>query len=149
VETHSFDINILLNEKSALFELLSTAGYLDFNILNYLMKKRRPCVNSGVKLPLNQAILRGNPFIIKTLIEYGKPNPYVSDINGKSPLHIAAAKLDMQTIEMLVAKGADPIMPDKVGNTMLHILAFGTIRDVEYDFIKQIILKYNLRLTRN
>lgn len=55
----------------------------------------------------------------------------------------------MQTIEMLVQKGADPIMPDKVGNTLLHILAFGTIRDVEYDFIKQIIQRYNLRLTRN
>jgi len=43
----------LINEKSALFELLSTSCYLDFNILNFLMKKRKPCINSGNKLPLN------------------------------------------------------------------------------------------------
>lgn len=42
VEIHGFDINMLLKEKSALYELLTTAGYLDLNILNYLMKKRRP-----------------------------------------------------------------------------------------------------------
>ena len=42
VEDHQFDINVLLNEKSAIYELLSTSGYLDFNILNYLLKKRKP-----------------------------------------------------------------------------------------------------------
>ena len=72
-------MNILVNEKNAVFELLSTSCYLDFNILNFLMKKRKPCINSGNKLPLNQAILRGNPFIIKSLIEFGRPHPYLKD----------------------------------------------------------------------
>jgi len=53
-------------------------------------------------MPLNQAILRGNPFIIKSLIEFGKPNPFIRDINGKSNVHIAASKLDMDTLEQLV-----------------------------------------------
>jgi len=35
--------------------------------------------------------------MIKTLIEYGNPNPYVRDGNGKFPIHIAAAKLDKET----------------------------------------------------
>jgi hypothetical protein len=42
VETHGFDINMLLNNKNILYELLSTSTYLDFNILNYLMKRRKP-----------------------------------------------------------------------------------------------------------
>jgi len=41
-EYHGFDINILLNNKNVLYELLSTASYQDFNILNYLMKRRKP-----------------------------------------------------------------------------------------------------------
>lgn len=93
--------------------------------------------------------MRGNPFIIKTLIEFGNPNPFARDINGKAAIHIAAARLDMETFDMLIKKGADPMMPDKVGNTILHIMAYGTIRDIEYDFIKEIIEKYNIRLTRN
>jgi hypothetical protein len=41
------------------------------------------------------------------------------------------------------------MMADKVGNTILHIMAYGAIRDVEYDFIKEIIERYSMRLTRN
>lgn len=92
----------MLNERSALFELLSTSCYLDFNILNFLLKKRRPCINSGTKLPLNQAILRGNPFIIKSLIEFGRPHPFIRDFNGKASIHIAAIKLDVDTFDVLV-----------------------------------------------
>ena len=66
------------------------------------MKKRKPCINSGIRLPLNQAILRGNPFIIKSLIEFGSPHPYKKDLNGKSPVHIAGAKLDFDTLDALV-----------------------------------------------
>lgn len=31
----------------------------------------------------------------------------------------------------------------------MHQLALGVIRDAEYDFIKQAVVKYGLRLTRN
>jgi ankyrin repeat protein len=87
--------------------------------------------------------------IIKTLIEFGNPNPYVQDSFGKFYIHVAAAKLDIETMQLLIEKGADPLIPDNVGNTILHILTYGTIRDVEYDFIKSITIKFNLRLTRN
>lgn len=102
VDQHNYDINILLHNKSALHELLSTSCYLDFNILNFLLKKRKPCINSGNRLPLNQAILRGNPFIIRSLIEFGKPHPYLRDLNGKSPIHMAAGKLDVDTFDTLI-----------------------------------------------
>lgn len=85
-----------------MFDLLSTSCYLDFNILNYLIKKRKPQLNSGQKLPINQALLRGNPLLIEAVVEQGKINPYVSDLNGKCPIHIAAAKLDLDSFDLLI-----------------------------------------------
>ena len=35
-------MNILLNEKNFVVELLQHSGYLDFSILNMIMKKKRP-----------------------------------------------------------------------------------------------------------
>lgn len=54
-----------------------------------IMKKKSPQINSGTKLALNMAILRGNPFMINTLLEHGNASPFVSDCNGKLPIHIA------------------------------------------------------------
>ena len=149
LERQNYDINILLNQKNFLVELLTNSGYTDFSILNMIFKKRKPQINSGSRLALNQAILRGNPFMIKTLLEFGKPNPWVVDENGKAAIHIAAAKLDKDTFESLIRTGADPMMPDADGNTFLHIMAMGTIKDSEYDFIKKVVLRHNIRLTRN
>lgn len=53
LENHCFDVNMLLGDRNCLYELLSTASYQDFSILNYIMKRRRPCINSGRRLPLN------------------------------------------------------------------------------------------------
>jgi len=149
IEQQDFDVNVLVNEKNFIVELLTNSGYMDFSIMNMIFKKRRPQINSGSKLALNQAILRGNPFMIKTLLELGNPNPFAVDRSGKAPIHIAAAKLDVDTFEALVRNGVDPMMPDADGNTVLHIMALGTIKDKEYDFIKMITVRHNLRLTRN
>jgi ankyrin repeat protein len=149
IEKQNFDVNMLLDERSCVYELLSSSSYIDFNILNYLLKVSRPDINSGTKIPLNQALLRGNVFIIKTLVEFGKPNFHVRDHNGLAPIHIAAQKLDLELFDSLVKKGADPNLPDDQGNTSLHMLCEGAVRDVEYDFIKECIEKFNIRLTRN
>ena len=125
-----------------------------------ILKKKQPQINSGSRLALNQAILRGNPFMINALLEYGDASPFVRDASGKSPIHIAAAKLDRASFEKLLGVGdkkslapgdnrktddqkssiptpkADPMMPDADGNTFLHIMALGVIKDTEYDFIK-------------
>jgi len=87
--------------------------------------------------------------MIKTLLELGDPNPYVTDNTGKAPIHIAAQKLDQATFEQLIRLGCDPMMPDGDGNTFLHLMAMGTIKDSEYDFIKQAVIRYGLRLSRN
>lgn len=87
--------------------------------------------------------------MIQTLLKFGNPNPFVRDAAGKAPIHIAAAKLDKDTFEALVRTGADPMMPDADGNTFLHIMALGVIKDQEYDLIKQAVIRHGLRLTRN
>ena len=149
IEQQNFDVNVLVNEKNFIVELLQNSGYMDFSIMNMIFKKRKPQINSGKQLALNLAILRGNPFMVKTLLELGKPNPYTVDAKGKAPIHVAAAKLDIDTFEALIRQGADPMMPDEDGNTVLHIMAMGTIKDREYDFIKMMTVRHNLRLTRN
>ena len=87
--------------------------------------------------------------MIKTLMELGKPDPYVRDYNGKAPIHLAAAKLDKDTFEALIRTGVDPMMPDSDGNTFLHIMALGVIKDTEYDFVRSMTNRHGLRLTRN
>ena len=143
-------MNVLLNDKNFVVELLQNSGYLDFSILSMIMKKARPQINSGGKLALNQAILRGNPFMINALLEHGEASPFVRDSQDKAPIHIAAAKLNRDIFEKLIrSTGADPMMPDADGNTFLHIMATGVIKDSEYDFIKQMVLRHGLRLTCN
>jgi len=53
IELQNYDVNVLLNEKNFIVELLQNSGYLDFSILNMIMKKKRPQINSGSKLALN------------------------------------------------------------------------------------------------
>jgi ankyrin repeat protein len=133
---HNYDVNILLYEKNFLHDLLTTGSFQDFSILKNIFKKRKPCINSGCKMALNQAILRGNQYIIQTLMEHGSPNPYAKDINGMTPIHVACAKLDFETFDDLVKIGGDAMLPDHNGNTFLHLLCEGGIKDIEYDFAK-------------
>jgi len=53
IELQNYDVNVLLNDKNFIVELLQNSGYLDFSILNMIMKKKRPQINSGSKLALN------------------------------------------------------------------------------------------------
>lgn len=53
IQNHNYDVNILIKEKNFLIDLLETAGYKDFSILNVIFNTKKPCINSGEKLPLN------------------------------------------------------------------------------------------------
>ena len=41
------------------------------------------------------------------------------------------------------------MIPDQDGNTFLHLLCKGTIKDIEYDFAKMACTQFQIRLTRN
>ena len=98
---------------------------------------------------MNLAIQRGNPYIIKTFLDKGNPSPFVKDSTGKSPIHHAACKLDRDTFERLIELGFDPLIPDADGNTFLHMIVNQSIKEKEYEFIRDVVSKYRLRLTRN
>jgi len=53
IEKHKYDLNILVNEKSFLIDLLENPGLKDFSILNSIFKNSEVCINSGARLPLN------------------------------------------------------------------------------------------------
>lgn len=71
------------------------------------------------------------------------------DMNHVTPIHVACAKLDWETLKQLVQIGGDPLIPDKDGNTFLHTLCTGHIEDYEYDFVKMSCQEFNMKLTRN
>ena len=100
-------------------------------------------------LPLNQAIDRGNEGIVRLLIEAGKPNLFRLDAFGKTPLHYAGLKRDRSIIELLLSKGADPNIPDGDGNTILHYMCDGHVRDFELDLMKWLIETKGMRFIRN
>lgn len=41
------------------------------------------------------------------------------------------------------------MLPDKDGNTFLHLLCQGVVKDIEYDFAKLALQSFNIKLTRN
>jgi hypothetical protein len=53
LEKQYFDINMIHDGRSAVFDLLSSSTYVDFNILNYLLKMSKPEINCGDRLPMN------------------------------------------------------------------------------------------------
>ena len=47
----------------------------------------------------------------------------LTDLQGRSPLHIATARGDALLAEMLLVHGSDPHRPDAQGNTCVHVAA--------------------------
>jgi len=146
---HNYDVNILLYNRNFLYDLLNTASQEDFMILANVFKERKPCVNSGDKIALNQAILKGNRQIIDTMLKFGNANPFARDVDSITPIHVACAKLDWETLVQLVKMGGDPLIPDNDGNTILHTLCMGNVTAEEYDFAKLCCYEWPLKLTRN
>ena len=50
----------MLNDKNILCELLNLCSNQDFEIMKRIFKERKPCINSGKKIPLINAIIKGN-----------------------------------------------------------------------------------------
>ena len=42
IEKQGYDVNVLVNDKNFIVELLQNSGYQDFSILNMILKKRKP-----------------------------------------------------------------------------------------------------------
>ena len=62
---------------------------------------------------------------------------------------MAAEKGDAEVFRELVRRGADPNMPDEGGNTLLHYLCEGALKECEFEFIKELVEDHGMRLIRN
>jgi hypothetical protein len=148
VDQHDFNVNILVNKRSFLLDLMDNSGLHDHQCLQKVFASRRPEVNAGAKLPLIRAIQRGNPYIID-LILTADPNPYTLDDDGKSPIHVAALKHNLDCFERLVKMGFDPMLPDREGNTLVHLICQKQVKEKDYNFLRHVMPKYGMRLSRN
>ena len=72
------------------------------------------------------------------VFEFYSREPFCEDYHPGDRLHFeqACAKLDWETFEDLIKIGGDPLLPDHEGNTFMHLLCEGGIKDIEYDFAK-------------
>ncbi len=48
------------------------------------------------------------------MLENGNSNPYASNINGITSLHVACAKLDWETFEDLIKINGNPLLPSLI-----------------------------------
>ena len=69
---------------------------------------------------LRQAASAGQPGIVSFLINKGAPVDG-RDVKGRTALHAAAARRQLQTGRLLLERGADPNAADRSGETPLHI----------------------------
>ena len=52
-------------------------------------------------------------------------------------------------LDLMLSKGADLHIPDNDGNTILHYLCEGSVRDFEFELIQWLVEVQNMRLVRN
>jgi ankyrin repeat protein len=102
LERYRVDANILNEGRNVLSDLFCE-GPIDHStikILATLFKEapRLPCVNSGHLIPLNQVILKQCRHATDIMIHYGHENPYARGTKGVTPVHVACAKLDWNTL---------------------------------------------------
>lgn len=57
---------------------------------------------------------------------------------GRAPVHVAGDKGDAEIFRDLLRRGADPNMPDVKGNTVLHYLCAGPLKEAHFSLLKEL-----------
>jgi ankyrin repeat protein len=74
--------------------------------------------------PLELAVLRNQPEVIRILLSYGA-NPNALDPSGLSALHFAAEGGDIEILKLLLDQGGEADKLSKTGNSLVHSAAIG------------------------
>lgn len=69
---------------------------------------------------LHLAALNNHLEVAELLIQVGKANLDVQNINEQTPLHLAVERQHIQIVRLLVREGCSINIPDKDGDTALH-----------------------------
>lgn len=104
--------------------LMVAADKGDLKMYRFLLEKgasRNGKVHSGDKFYIGKnsfelALQGGNVHIVRDLFN----EEFLKNVSGDYPLHVAAGKCHIETIDFLLEKGADPEFISKKGKTSLH-----------------------------
>ena len=117
----------LNDDDSALLEVFITA-----------IKKRKECCFSRVlpyinninfinktssESPLHHAVREGKVNIVRKILDFEGVDIHILNSNKSTPLHLAALEGYHEVVDLLLAAGADPLLPNKKLNTPLHLAA--------------------------
>ena len=72
---------------------------------------------------LHKAAMRNDLIKLRTLLQSDK-NPNIKNINGSTPLHLAASKSHVHAVNMLLKAGADPLICNDAGLNAVEIGLF-------------------------
>ncbi len=76
---------------------------------------------NGADFPIVHAVRRGNPEIVRLLLQHGADPNVSSMVLGASPLFTAALNNDIEIGKILLEYGADPELPNELGITVLEL----------------------------
>lgn len=101
--------------------------------------------DAGGFTPLHWASMHKNGVeTLKLLLEYGKDRVDINDraILGDTPLRLASDNVDVDTVQFLLAHGADMEVRDRRGNSPIYIVLVRHFRDPT-DRILDLFIEHN------
>jgi ankyrin repeat protein len=108
----------------------------DLNVIDMLLKHGADTTirNSRGSLPLHDACHVGRDpqdqlYIVSKLLDYGSPVNAAGE-HGRTPLHDACSSSNVETVEELLRRGADPLSRDKWGYSPLHTAVLSSTEQV-------------------
>ncbi|KAF8105019.1 hypothetical protein N665_0164s0034 [Sinapis alba] len=135
----------LLVERGAQVDVLTEAGNTplliaietrgNVDIVDYLLDhganpNGQADVDGSTPLHLACKIIYGSTPFVQVLISSGAFVNAVDNV-GRTPLYLACKFGEVDCINTLLTSGADPILDDDSGNTLLHSAVSSTLTDVE------------------
>ena len=148
---HGADISLSNNAGFNCVQHASLRGNLS-SLQLMLLNISRPWIVDEKKddgyTALHLACLNNHIKVVKCLVEFGKANPDLLNVNQQSALHLAVERRHEDIVETLVTAGANVNITDKDGDSPLHeCLRHLTLSQLRSDSRQQLVDARNLSLS--
>lgn len=129
--------------------IASNAALVTDLIKNRTVQMEQPSQDLFGYTPLHVAVLRGDLSLVKQLLSL-KASFKTFDKEGKGPFHLLTYPHDLsrrvQLLELFIASGADIMMPDRQGDTLLHACVIFNDKQLLAHILKTYPTKVNIRI---